>query len=88
MRLHTLVWGLLLGAVTHVAAEEEVDEEIPADYSLDTTQFDGKSVPPLLELTPDNYDTEIKKSKYLMVKHYRCALELDFRQPLLSRTPY
>lgn len=73
MRLSSLVWGLLLGAVTHVAAQEE-EEEIPADYSQEYTQFDGKTVPPLLELTPANFDQEIKASKYLLVKHYRWVL--------------
>lgn len=72
MRLSSLVWGVLLGALTHVAAQEE-DEEIPVDYSQEYTQFDGKTVPPLLELTPDNFDKEIKASKYMLVKHYRSA---------------
>lgn len=74
MKLSSLLWGLLLGAVANVAAQDaEEDEEIPADYSQETTQFDGKKVPPLLELTPDNFETEIKASKYMLVKHYRCV---------------
>lgn len=71
MKFSSLVWGLLLGAITHVAAQEEEEEEIPADYSQEFTQFDGKTVPPLLELTPDNFEREIKASKYMLVKHYR-----------------
>ncbi|KAJ1299292.1 hypothetical protein OPQ81_003782 [Rhizoctonia solani] len=70
MRLSSLVWGLLLGAVAHVAAQEEDDEEIPADYSQEYTKFDGKTVPPILELTPDTFEKEIKASKYMLIKHY------------------
>ncbi|PSR92172.1 thioredoxin-like protein [Coniella lustricola] len=71
MKLSSLVWGLLLGAVVHVAGqEEEEEEEIPADYSQEYTEFDGKTVPPMLELTPDNFEKEIKGSKYMLVKHY------------------
>lgn len=71
MKFSSLVWGLLLGAITHAVAQEEEEEEIPADYSQEFTQFDGKTVPPLLELTPDNFEREIKASKYMLVKHYR-----------------
>ncbi|KAF3766783.1 hypothetical protein M406DRAFT_287710 [Cryphonectria parasitica EP155] len=70
MRLSSLIWGLLLGAVAHVAAQEEEDEEIPADYSQEYTEFDGKVVPPILELTPDTFEKEIKASKHMLVKHY------------------
>lgn len=82
MRLSSLVWGLLLGAVAHVAAQEEDEEEIPADYSQEYTDFDGKKVPPLLELTPDNFEKEIKGAKHLMVKHYRFVLLLCRAQPV------
>lgn len=72
MKFSSLLWGLLLGAVASVAAQDaEDDDEIPADYSQETTDFDGKKVPPLLELTPDTFDKEIKASKYMLVKHYR-----------------
>lgn len=75
MRLSSLAWGLLLGAVARVAAQDDdfEDEEIPEDKSLETTTFDGKLVPPILELTPSNWDTEIRKSRYMLVKHYRCV---------------
>lgn len=79
MKLSYLLWGLLVGAVadevTQRAAEEDEYDEygIPADYSDKTTEFDGKKVPPILELTPDNFDTEIKASKYMLVKLYRCV---------------
>jgi protein disulfide-isomerase len=35
------------------------------------TVFNSITVPPFLELTPTNWDEEIKKSKYILVKHYR-----------------
>lgn len=74
MKLSSLVWGLLLAAVAQVVAEDAEDDDIiPDDYSLQTTEFDGKKVPPILELTPDNFDKEIKGSKYMLVKLYRCA---------------
>lgn len=74
MKVSSLLWGLLLGAVANVVAQgavEEDDDEIPADFSQETTEFDGKKVPPILELTPDTFDTEIKASKYMLVKLYR-----------------
>lgn len=71
MRFSSLAWGLLLGATARVAAQDDFeDDEIPEDKSLETTTFDGIKVPPMLELTPDNFETEIKKSKYMLVKHY------------------
>lgn len=74
MRLSSLAWGLLLGAAARVAAQDDdYDDEIPEDKSLETTTFDGIKVPPMLELTPDNFESEIKKSKYMLVKHYRCV---------------
>lgn len=77
MRLSSLAWGLLLGATARVAAQDDFeDDEIPEDKSLETTTFDGIKVPPMLELTPDNFETEIKKSKYMLVKHYRCVFGL------------
>lgn len=74
MRLSSLAWGLLLGAAARTGAQEDdYDDEIPEDKSLETTTFDDIKVPPMLELTPDNFETEIKKSKYMLVKHYRCV---------------
>ncbi|KAG6366662.1 hypothetical protein INS49_000841 [Diaporthe citri] len=71
MRFSSLAWGLLLGATARVAAQDDFeDDEIPEDKSLETTTFDGIKVPPMLELTPDNFEAEIKKSKYMLVKHY------------------
>ena len=51
----------LLGVATLATAEE----------TTKPTKFNGVEVPPLLELTPDTYEKEIKAHKFLMVKHYR-----------------
>ncbi|KAL2135749.1 hypothetical protein VTI74DRAFT_7119 [Chaetomium olivicolor] len=74
MRLFNLT--LLFGTAALVLAEPpEADEDAPQ-----ITYFNGKTVPPMLELTPDNWDKEIKASKYLMVKHYSpyCPHCIDF----------
>ena len=66
MRLFKL--SLLFGAAAWAVAEssEEPEEEV-----REATRFNGIVVPPMLELTPDNWEQERKASKYLMVKHYR-----------------
>jgi protein disulfide-isomerase len=67
MRLFNL--SLLLGAAALVVAEvPDDDDEEPV---RENTYFNGKKVPPMLELTPDTWEKEYKASKYLMVKHYR-----------------
>jgi len=60
--LGAVPWGVTAGA-----------DEKPSDVTRENTYFDGKKVPPILELTPDNFKTESKASKWLMVKHYRCG---------------
>ncbi|KAK3905553.1 thioredoxin-like protein [Staphylotrichum tortipilum] len=65
MRLFTL--PLLLGAAALAVAEStDLDEE----EVREATHFNGIKVPPMLELTPENWDKEYKASKYLLVKHY------------------
>lgn len=69
MRLFNLT--LLFGAAALVVGQSpdlDDDEEEPP---REATQFNGKKVPPMLELTPDNWEKEHKASKYLLVKHYR-----------------
>ncbi len=61
MRLSSL--ALLLGAAACGAAA--------GDPAQENTYFDGKKVPPILQLGPDTFDKEVKASKWLMVKHYR-----------------
>jgi protein disulfide-isomerase len=53
----------LLGATALVQGKGKKDPE--------PTTFNGVEVPPLLELTPDNYDKELKSSTFVMVKHHR-----------------
>lgn len=64
-------YSLLFGAASLAVvagAEDDYDwDEAPRE----TTYFNGKKVPPMLALTPDNWADEVKASKYLMVKHYR-----------------
>lgn len=59
-------FAFLAGAAALALAE-------PKDKSSASkgTEFNGVAVPPLLELTPANFAEELKKSKHLVVKHYR-----------------
>ncbi|KAK4160775.1 thioredoxin-like protein [Cladorrhinum sp. PSN259] len=66
MRL--LNFSFLLGAAALVAGSPP--EPAEEDATRENTYFDGKKVPPMLELTPANWEKEAKASKYLMVKHY------------------
>ncbi|KAK4100321.1 thioredoxin-like protein [Parathielavia hyrcaniae] len=75
MRLFHL--SLLFGAAALVVAESDDLDEEPV---RENTYFNGKKVPPMLELTPNNYDKEFNTSKYLVVKHYSpyCPHCIDF----------
>lgn len=70
--------SLLFGVAALAVASpvDEVEDGTPVD-----TFFNGKKVPPMLELTPENWDKEKTASRFLMVKHYRCAC------PTLHNTP-
>ena len=59
-------FALLFGAATLAVVASAEDAEAQED-----TYFDGKKVPPMLELTESNYEKEINASKWLLVKHYR-----------------
>ncbi|KAK5998464.1 putative C3D6.13c-like protein [Cladobotryum mycophilum] len=65
MRLNSLslLSGLAAIGLVRCAAAEE-------DDALKETYFDSIAVPPLLELTPSNWEEEAKKTKWLFVKHY------------------
>lgn len=58
--------AILIGAAafawTAVADETQTKEN---------TYFNGKKVPPLIEFTPDNFETEVKATKFTIIKHYR-----------------
>ncbi|KAM4056810.1 thioredoxin domain-containing protein [Hirsutella rhossiliensis] len=74
MRLH--VFALLVGlAAPGWAQSSEEQDAKPHD-----TIFDGITVPPLLELTPSNWNEESKKTRWLAVKHYSpyCPHCMDF----------
>lgn len=63
----TLLSGLAaFGLFGSSAAADDKDSTGPAN-----TYFDSVAVPPLIDLTPDNWEKEVGKSKWLLVKHYR-----------------
>jgi protein disulfide-isomerase len=57
---------LLAGAASLLATPALAKPKVPKP-----TVFNGITVQPLFELTPANYEEEIKKTKYTLVKHYR-----------------
>ncbi|RYP15266.1 hypothetical protein DL767_010344 [Monosporascus sp. MG133] len=67
MRLSTI--ALFLGASALGAAQAN-DAETDPDPERENTVFNGQSVPPLLEVTPDNFEKETKASKNLVVKYF------------------
>lgn len=73
--LALLVGASALGAAQATGADSNTDPD-------KNTFFDGHKVPPLLELTPDNFAKETKASKYTVVKYYRYA-SLAVRQEFL-----
>lgn len=77
MRLSTI--ALFLGASALGAAQANGAETDP-DPERENTVFNGQSVPPLLELTPDNFEKETKASKNLVVKYFSpwCPHCMDF----------
>jgi protein disulfide-isomerase len=66
MRLLSL--ALLAGAAVLGRAQKLSLENDP---KKENTYFDGQRVPPLLELTPTNWDEEVNQTRFLMIKHYR-----------------
>jgi protein disulfide-isomerase len=58
-----------LAGVATVSRAQSLDPD--TSDSSKATVFDGITVPPLLQLTPANFDEEIKKTRYLVIKHYR-----------------
>ena len=61
MKIPTILIGAAALAWTAVAEEQ----------TKENTYFNGKKVPPLIEFTPDNFETEVKATKYTFIKHYR-----------------
>jgi protein disulfide-isomerase len=68
MRIASLT--LFLGASALVAAQA-TDAKLQDDFTTKSTYFDGKKVPPLLELTLTNIDNEFNRTKYMVVKYGR-----------------
>lgn len=68
MRLSPLA---LLAGIPVLSRAQSLDPD--AINSKKATTFNGVTVPPLLEITPSNFEEELKKTKLLMVKHYRYA---------------
>jgi protein disulfide-isomerase len=60
----------LLGA-SAVGPALAIDQD--EDPSRENTYFDGVMVPPTLDLTPDTFEKEIKRSRWMVVKHFRYA---------------
>ncbi|KAM0432765.1 hypothetical protein ACHAPT_004467 [Fusarium lateritium] len=56
--------AVLAGLTAFARAEDSVNPV------TDPTTFNGVSVPPLLELSPETWEQELKKNKFLMVKHF------------------
>ncbi|KAI5921533.1 thioredoxin-like protein [Camillea tinctor] len=77
MRLRSLV--LWLGAAA-LGTAQAVGPGADDIQDKENTYFNGKKVPPLLELTPDNWDKELASNKYMVVKYFSpyCPHCLDF----------
>lgn len=68
MRLASL--ALFLGA-SALGAAQAIGADNTQDPEHENTYFNSQKVPPLLELTTDNFDKEIGLSKNVVVKFYR-----------------
>ncbi|OTA59235.1 thioredoxin-like protein [Hypoxylon sp. EC38] len=77
MRLASL--ALFLSAAV-LGTAQAIGAETSDSPDQENTYFNGKRVPPLLELTADNFDKEVKLSKFLVVKYYSpyCPHCIDF----------
>lgn len=71
---------LFLGAARLAVAASTTTTTEAEDDVTEYTKFNDVSIPPLIELTPDNWEKESKASKWLMVKHYSpyCPHCIDF----------
>ncbi|KAL7628011.1 hypothetical protein AAE478_002207 [Parahypoxylon ruwenzoriense] len=77
MRLASL--ALLLSAAA-LGTAQAIGAETSDSPDRENTYFNGKRVPPLLELTADNFDDEVKLSEFLVVKYFSpyCPHCIDF----------
>ena len=60
-----------MGAARLAVAASTTTTTEAEDDAVEYTKFNDVSIPPLIELTPDNWEKESKAGKWLMVKHYR-----------------
>ncbi|KAI1111793.1 thioredoxin-like protein [Nemania sp. NC0429] len=67
MRLTSL--AVLLGAVSSGIAQI-IGADTTDKAGVESTTFNGKRVPPLLELTPSNFEQEINATQFLVVKFF------------------
>lgn len=65
------LFTLLFGAASIAAATDSLNTATEEDPDRENTYFNQQKVPPMLALTPANYDKSIKSSKYLLVKNFR-----------------
>ncbi|KAI1379552.1 thioredoxin-like protein [Hypoxylon crocopeplum] len=77
MRLASL--ALFLSAAV-LGSAQAIGAETNDSPDQENTYFNGKRVPPLLELTADNFDNEIQQSKFVVVKYFSpyCPHCIDF----------
>ncbi|KAI3332223.1 thioredoxin-like protein [Xylariaceae sp. AK1471] len=65
-----LSWLALFFSAATLGITQTTDADTTDDPERENTYFNGKRVPPLLELTGDNFDEEAMASKFLVVKYY------------------
>lgn len=44
---------------------------VAAEAASEPTTFGGVSVPPMSEFSPSTWETDVNKTKFTVVKHYR-----------------
>jgi protein disulfide-isomerase len=66
-----LTWLALFFSTATLGIAQAIGADTTDDPEVENTYFNGKRVPPLLELTSDNFDKEVKASKFLVVKYYK-----------------
>lgn len=71
MRLASL--ALFLSAAV-LGSAQAVGSETYDNPDRENTYFNNKRVPPILELTADNFEKEVKLTKFLVVKYYRYVI--------------
>jgi hypothetical protein len=68
MRLTSLA---LFFSAAALGSSQAIGAESTNDPNVENTYFNGHKVPPLLELTQDNFEKEVGLSKFVVIKYYR-----------------